>query len=167
MNYVHLTSTLGLDEQAYGTSLSLFSAGGMVASIAYGLYCRRIATRALLHGAITAGILANVLYWWVASAEALYVVSALGGFAYMTGSLILLDRPHPLPVATVFATIMAVANLGSSFAEAGGGYLFEGATASYGAASAYGLVIVVSVLVIASCWSCVPRLRRQVPQWWR
>jgi hypothetical protein len=142
----------------------------MVASFAYGLYCRRIATSALLHGAIAAGIVANVVYWWVTSAGSLYVVSVLGGFAYMTGSLILLDvaaRLVPLAVAaTVFASIMALANLGSSFAEAAGGYVFERATMSYGAATAYGIVIVISVLVIASCWSCVPRLRRQVPQWW-
>ena len=61
---------------------------------------------------------------------------------------------------------MALANLGSSVAEAAGGYVFERATASYGAVTSYGVVIVFSVLVIASCWSCVPRLRRQVPQWW-
>ncbi len=171
VNYLHLTRTLGLDEQVYGSSLSLFSAGGMIASVAYGLYCRRIAASVLLHGAIAAGIVANVLYWWVAGAPSLYVVSMLGGLAYMTGSLILLDlaaRLVPLPVAaTVFALIMALANLGSSLAEAMGGYVFEGATTRYGGATAYGIVIVLSVLVIASCWSCVPLLRRQVPQWWR
>ena len=127
--------------------------------------CARAAPRA-----IAAGIVANVLYWWVASAAGLYVVSMLGGFAYMTGSLILLDlaaRLVPLPVAaTVFATIMALANLGSSVAEACGRVRIRAAAASYDAATAYGIVIVLSVLVIASCWSWVPRLRRQVPQWW-
>jgi hypothetical protein len=171
VNYLNITVTLGLSEQTYGNSYSLFSAGAMLASVGYALYCRRVGAGALLHASIVAGIAANALYWWVGSAASLYLVSALAGFAYMTGSLILLDlaaRLVPIPVAaTVFALIMALANLGSSLAEAAGGYLFEVATMNYGATSAYRVVIVASVLVIVSCWLWVPRLRHEVPDWWR
>jgi MFS family permease len=171
VNYLNITVTLGLSEQTYGNSYSLFSAGAMLASVGYALYCRRVGAGALLHASIVAGIAANALYWWVGSAASLYLVSALAGFAYVTGSLILLDlaaRLVPIPVAaTVFALIMALANLGSSLAEAAGGSLFEVATMNYGATSAYRVVIVASVLVIVSCWLWVPRLRHEVPDWWR
>jgi predicted MFS family arabinose efflux permease len=166
INYLNATTTLGLSEQVFGNAASLFSAGGMAASFAYGLYCRRLTPPLMLHGAIVTGIAANVLYWLVRDAQSYYVVSALAGLAYMTGSMILLDlaaRLVPLPVAaTVFAVIMALANLGSVVAEAVGGAAFEGAAGLYGAPAAYRIVIVASVLVMGACAAFVPRLRREL-----
>jgi MFS family permease len=166
VNYLHVTRTLGLSEQAYGNAFSLFSAGAMAATVGYGLYCRRVGTTALLHGAIAAGVLGNVLYWWVTSDASLYFVATLVGFAYMTGSLILLDlaaRLVPIPVAaTVFAVIMALANLGSVVGEGVGGWLFERAAESYGETAAYRIVLAAGVALIASCWLWVPRLRREL-----
>jgi hypothetical protein len=120
----------------------------------------------MLHAAIATGIAANVLYWFVRDTETLYVVSALAGFAYMTGSMILLDlaaRLVPIPVAaTVFAAIMALANLGSVVAEAAGGVGFEAAAAVYGTPAAYRVVIAASVLVMIGCAGLVPKLRREL-----
>ncbi len=169
VNYLHVTGTLALSEQVSGNAFSLFSAGAMAASVTYGLLARRIRTGALLHAAIVAGLAANILYAWVASAASLYVVSTLVGFAYMTGSLILLDlaaRRVPVAVAaTVFAVIMALTSLGSSLGEALGGSLYGAFAEAYGAAAAYRLVLVASLVVIASCWLWVPALKRASAEW--
>jgi MFS family permease len=166
VNYLHVTRTLGLSEQAFGNAFSLFSAGAMAATVGYGIYCRRIGTQALLHGAIATGVLGNVLYWWVGSETSLYLVSTLVGFAYMTGSLILLDlaaRLVPIPVAaTVFAVIMSLASLGSALGEGLGGFLYDFADDRYGATHAYRIVLVAGVAIIASCWLWAPRLRREL-----
>jgi BT1 family protein len=168
VNYLHVTGTLALSEQVSGNAFSLFSAGAMAASLVYGLQ-RHFGTGALLHGAIVAGLAANLLYGWVASSASLYVVSTLVGFAYMTGSLILLDlaaRRVPVAVAaTVFAVIMALTSLGSSLGEALGGNLYGALAASYGAAAAYRLVLAASLVVIASCWLWVPALKRASAEW--
>ena len=84
----------------------------------------------------------------------------------MTGSLILLDvaaRLVPIPVAaTVFAVIMALANLGSVVGEGVGGVRIERAGASYDPTAAYRIVLVVGATVIASSWLWMPRLRREL-----
>jgi MFS family permease len=107
-----------------------------------------------------------VLYWWVAGDTSLYLVSTLVGFAYMTGSLILLDlaaRLVPIPVAaTVFAVIMSLASLGSAIGEGIGGALYDFADDRYGATGAYRIVLVVGVAIIASCWLWEPKLRREL-----
>jgi Na+/melibiose symporter-like transporter len=166
VNYLHVTGTLGLSEQVSGSAFSCFSAGALAAAAGYALYCRRIGAAALLHCAIATGVLGNVLYWWVTDAASLYVVSALAGLAYMTGSLILLDlaaRLVPIPVAaTVFAVIMSLASLGSSVGEAVGGVLFERASDGFGPDAAYRVVLFAGAIVIASCWLWVPRLRREL-----
>jgi Na+/melibiose symporter-like transporter len=166
VNYLHVTKTLGLSEQTFGNAFSLFSAGAMAATAGYALYCRRVSTRLLLHGAVAAGVIGNVLYWWVAGAASLYVVSTLVGFAYMAGSLVLLDlaaRLVPVAVAaTVFAVIMALSSLGSSLGEGAGGYLYDFALDAYGPTRAYRIALVAGAAVIACCWLWVPRLLREI-----
>src|SRR4030095_14302027 len=60
--YLHATESLGLSEQSFGLSLSVFFAGCMAASLLYGAYCRRVALSTLVHGSIVAGIVSNALY---------------------------------------------------------------------------------------------------------
>jgi len=165
--YLHMTQALHFDEQTYGNTYSVFSAGSVVASLAYGFYCRRIRLGALVHGSIVAGMFANIIYWNLATLDAAYVVSFIAGAAFMTGMLIQLDiaaRLVPIEVAaTVFALVMAVTNLASSISEALGGYLYE----YLGAGNlAYDGVVVLSALFAASCWMLMPRLKREMPQWW-
>jgi len=166
VNYLHMTGTLGLSEQVFGNASALFSAGAMAATACYAAYCRRVRTHVLLHTAIAAGVAGNALYWWVTDAASYYVVATLVGFAYMTGSLILLDlaaRLVPIPVAaTVFAVIMALASLGASLGEGVGGVLYDAALASYGPTDAYRITLVAGVAAIASCWVWLPRLRREL-----
>jgi MFS family permease len=166
VHYLHMTRTLGLSEQTFGNAFSFFAGGAMAATAGYALYCRRVATRVLLHAAVAAGVAGNVLYWWVTGSTSLYVVSALVGFAYMTGSLILLDlaaRLVPLAAAaTVFAVIMALASFGSSVGEGLGGYLYDGVLGTASATNAYRATLAAGVAVMASCWLLVPRLLREI-----
>jgi len=165
--YLHMTQTLGFDEQTYGNTFSVFQAGSVVASLVYGLYCRRLRIGALVHASIALGVFANVVYWHLGSLPAAYAVSLVAGFAFMTGLLIQLDiaaRLVPIEVAaTVFASMMALTNLASSLSEALGGYVYD----ALGAGSpAFDAVVVLSALCAASCWLLMPRLRREVPEWW-
>ncbi len=166
--YLHMTQALHFDEQTYGNTYSVFSAGSVAASLAYGTYCRRVRLGTLVNLSIFAGVVANALYWHLATLSAAYVVSFVAGAAYMTGLLIQLDVAARLvPVAaaaTVFAVIMALTNIAAAGSEALGGYLYE---VLDGGGVAFDTVVVVSALFAAGAWLLMPRLRRELPQWWR
>jgi MFS family permease len=168
--YLHITDTLGYSEQVYGNAYSVFSAGALAACVAYGFYCRRVRTSRLMHVCIVAGVAANLLYWSLPSVGIAYQIFFIAGIAYMTGSLILLDLAARLvpaqAAATVFALVMALSNLASSAAEAGGGYLFERLGERFGPYAAYQAVVVLSAAIVAGCWLLLPRLKRAVPEWW-
>jgi predicted MFS family arabinose efflux permease len=165
--YLHMTTVLHFDEQTYGNTYSVFSAGSVVASLLYGFYCRRVRIGWLLHASIFAGALANILYWDMTTLEGAYAVSFVAGAAFMTGMLIQLDVAARLVqmevAATLFALIMAVTNLASSLSEGVGGYVYEYLDAGN---FAFDTVVVLSAMCAASCWLLMPRLKREVPQWW-
>ncbi len=85
----------------------------------------------------------------------------------MTGMLIQFDvaaRLVPVEVAaTLFALIMALTNLASSASEGLGGWLYERLGAG---ADAFDAVVLLSALFAAAAWLLLPRLKREVPQWW-
>ena len=166
--YVHMTQALHFDEQTYGNTYSVFSAGGVVASVLYGVYCRRFKLGHLVHVSIVAGVVANLIYWHMTTVTGAYVVSFFAGAAFMTGMLIQLDvgaRLVPVEVAaTLFALIMALTNLAASGSEALGGWLYERLDSG---AVAFDSVVVLSALFAASAWLLLPRLKRDVPEWWR
>lgn len=165
--YLHMTTVLHFDEQTYGNTYSVFCAGSVVASVLYGVYCRRIKLGYLLHVSIVAGIFANVVYWHMTTLTGAYLVSFLAGAAFMTGMLIQLDvaaRLVPVEVAaTLFALVMALTNLAASASEGLGGWLYERLGAG---AVAFDSVVVLSALCAAAAWLLLPRLKREVPQWW-
>jgi len=165
--YLHMTQMLRFDEQTYGNTYSVFSAGSVVASLVYGLYCRRVRVGTLVHASIALGVFANVVYWHLGSLATAYGVSFVAGAAFMTGLLIQLDvaaRLVPIEIAaTVFASMMALTNFASSLSEALGGYVYERLGAG---PTAFDAVVVLSALCAASCWALMPRLRREVPEWW-
>ena len=166
--YLHMTQALHFDEQTYGITYSVFSAGSVAASVLYAFYCRRVRLGILMHASIAAGAFANIVYWHLGSVDAAYAVSFVAGAAFMTGMLIQLDvaaRLIPVEVAaTMFALVMAVTNLASSISEAVGGYLYEYLGSGN---SAFDVVVVLSTAFAASCWMLMPRLKREMPQWWR
>ncbi|MGE0622931.1 MAG: hypothetical protein AB7I04_23720 [Pseudomonadales bacterium] len=168
--YLHLTDALGFSEQVYGNTYSLFSAGCVVASLGYAVYCRHVRMGFLLHASIVTGIVANAVYWSMSTPTAAYVISVVAGWAYMTGMLIQLDlaaRVVPIPVAaTLFALIMALTNFAASLSEALGGYLYEYLQPVSGELAAYRWVVLISMGFAASCWLLVPGLKRAQPEWW-
>ena len=168
--YVHMTEDLGFSEQDFGNVTSAFFLGSLLGSVGYGIYCRSVRLSMLLHLSILAAIISNAVYWQLGSLTSAYLVSVIAGAAYMTGTLIQLDLTARIipakAAATVFATVMAVTNFAGSGSEAFGGWLFEVAKAFYGRATAFSLVVAVSVAAAMSCWLLVPSLRRAAPQWW-
>jgi Na+/melibiose symporter-like transporter len=168
--YVHMTEDLGFSEQDFGNVTSAFFLGSLLGSVGYGIYCRSVRLSRLLHLSILAAIVSNAVYWQLGSLTSAYLVSAIAGAAYMTGTLIQLDLTARIipakAAATVFASVMAVTNFAGSGSEAFGGWLFEAAKASYGRETAFSLVVAVSVAAAVSCWLLVPSLRRAAPQWW-
>jgi predicted MFS family arabinose efflux permease len=168
--YVHMTEDLGFSEQAFGNVTSAFFLGSLLGSVGYGFYCRSVRLSALLHLSILAAVVSNAVYWQLGSLTSAYVVSAIAGAAYMTGTLIQLDLTARIiparAAATVFAIVMALTNFAGSGSEAFGGWLFESTKASYGREPAFSLVVAVSVAAAVNCWLLVPALRRAAPQWW-
>ncbi|MGH6748478.1 MAG: hypothetical protein ACRECI_04055 [Methyloceanibacter sp.] len=168
--YVHMTEDLGFSEQQFGNVTSAFFFGSLLGSIGYGIYCRSVRLSRLLHISIIAAVISNAVYWQLDNLASAYIVSVIAGAAYMTGTLIQLDLTARIiparAAATIFATVMALTNFAGSLSEAFGGWLFEAAKAPYGRATAFTLVVAVSVAAAVSCWLVVPLLRRAAPHWW-
>ena len=168
--YVRMTEDLGFSEQQFGNVTSAFFLGSLLGSIGYGIYCRSVRLSRLLHISIIAAVVSNAVYWQLNDLTSAYIVSVLAGAAYMTGTLIQLDLTARIiparAAATIFATVMALTNFAGSASEAFGGWLFEAAKAPYGRATAFSLVVAVSVAAAVSCWLVVPLLRRAAPHWW-
>ncbi|HTU25837.1 MAG TPA: MFS transporter [Pirellulales bacterium] len=161
--YLHWTRVLGFDEVFYGHTVVWLAAGAMAASLAYGLYCRRVTRAFLMHLSIVLGIAATWAYWMVWEPKTAGIVSALVGFTHMTATLILLDLAAQIcPVrsaGTVFGVLMAVQNGSVMAATWWGGELYDAWLARWGAKPAFQLLVGISALPIAACWLLVPRLK--------
>jgi Na+/melibiose symporter-like transporter len=162
--YLYWTRTLGFDEVFYGHTVIWLAAGAMMASMGYGLYCRRVSRSVLMHMSIVLGIAATWAYWAVFDRDSAGIVSALVGFAHMTATLILLDLAAQIcPVrsaGTVFGVLMAVQNASVMAATWVGGVWYDAWLAKWGPAFAFQLLVGISALPIATCWLLIPRLKR-------
>ncbi|MGE0756169.1 MAG: MFS transporter [Pirellulaceae bacterium] len=164
---IYLTSELGLGEQFYGDTVSLQAIAAVVASSTYGLYCRRVPLRGLLHGSILCGILATICYGGLADRTTAVAISLFAGFIYMTGSLIQMDlaaRSCPARMAaTVFSLLMALSNVGISLSQLLGGYCYEQLTVWWGPHVAFRLLVSIGAATTAACWLLTPWLLRLTP----
>jgi predicted MFS family arabinose efflux permease len=164
--YMHMTRHLGMSEQFYGVSVTIVSAGAVAASLAYGLYCRHVSVRWLLHLAIAAGILCTLAYWALDGPISAAVISALVGFFYMTGSMVQMDlaaRTCPLAAAgTTFALLMAVSNLGVFLSTTVGGLLYEHWSELWGPEAAFDALVAAGAASSSACWLLVPWLSRVI-----
>jgi MFS family permease len=162
--YVYMTRDMGMSEQFYGNTISVLSMAAIVASVAYGLYCRRVRFRLLIHTSIITGILATVAYWWMVDEVSAILVTVLVGFTYMTANLIQFDlaaRVCPPEVAgTVFAILMALSNLATSLSTSLGGYLYELGLGLWGPRLAFNALVAMGAAATACCWFLVPVLSR-------
>ena len=161
----HMTRALGFDEQFYGTTISMMAAAMTIASMLYGLYCRRLPVRALLHLSVLLGIISTLSYWGLTSTKASAIaVAVVVGFAYMTGTLIQLDlaaRICPAHLAgTIFAVLMSISNFSLSLSVWLGGVIYTQIEGSSGPESAFRLLVGIGAVCTAACWLLVPSLAR-------
>jgi predicted MFS family arabinose efflux permease len=159
----YMTRELGLSEQFYGHTVSLFAVGSLAGCVAFGGYCHRIPKRWLIHLSIAAGVLTTATYAGLTGKWSAAAISVVSGFTYMTGSLIQLDlaaRVCPPQVAgTVFASLMALSNLGITAGIAWGGNLYDRWTLAWGADQAFDMLVAVGAATTAACWVLIPWLR--------
>jgi predicted MFS family arabinose efflux permease len=164
VQYVYVTRDMQLSEQFYGNAMSLFAAAALVASVAYGCYCRRVPFRWLIHTSIVTGVVSTLAYWALADRFSAALVFSVSGATYMTGNLIQLDlaaRVCPPRVAgTVFALLMALSNLALLLSIALGGDLYDRLSAAWGNRLAFNALVVIGALFTAGCWLLVPLLPR-------
>lgn len=162
--YVHMTRELGLSEQFYGNTVSLSGVASVVAAVGYGLYCRRVPFRWLIHASILLGIASTLAYWGLSGRASALLIAAAVGLTYMTATLVQLDlaaRVCPPRVAgTVFAALMALSNASYALASAAGGYLYDSWSDAWGSAVAFNALVGAGALATSACWLLVPALRR-------
>jgi predicted MFS family arabinose efflux permease len=161
---VHVTGALGVAEADHGDALALHAVACMLASAAYGLYCRRVALPTLVAASVALGALAALVYAAVDDVATLRAAQVAAGLAYMTGSIIQLDlaaRVCPPRIAgSTFALLMAAQNLCSTLAVWIGGHAYEALAARWGAGAAFDALVLAGAAITASCGLLVPALRR-------
>jgi predicted MFS family arabinose efflux permease len=162
--YLYVTEEVGLSEQFYGYKMALLSSAAVVASIAYGFYCRRVRFMTLIHLSIAAGVACTTAYWFLRGPRSAVAVTLLVGFTYMTATLIQLDLTArvcpPRVAATLFALVMALSNLSLSLADGAGGLLYDLWAPAWGARGAFNALVGLGAAFTALCWFLVPVLRR-------
>jgi predicted MFS family arabinose efflux permease len=160
------TAVLGLTGQEYGNSVALLAVGSIAASLAYGLYCRRVPLRRLVHASIVLGIAGTLAYGAVRDARSAAVVAVVVGMTYTTASLIQLDlaaRACPPEVAgTAFATLMALENLATALATGLGGDWYQRGIRLWGPHGSFRVLLGVGATFTAACWVLVPLLPRNL-----
>jgi MFS family permease len=160
----HLTRGLGLPETLYGDAAAVHAVACAVASVLYGLYCRRVSMPALLHAAIALGVLSSLVGALARDPVSLMWTSVVGGAAYMSATLAQLDlaaRVCPPRIAgTVFATMMAAQNLSLGVAGWLGGWAYSWLFVAVGPVPAYAVLAAAGAAFTCGCWALLPALRR-------
>lgn len=162
--YLYMTEEMGLSESFYGYNQALLSAAAVVAAVAYGFYCRRVRFTTLIHLSIAAGVACTAAYWFLRGTKSAVAVTLIVGFTYMTASLVQFDLTArvcpPRVAATLFALVMALANLSLSLADGAGGFLYDLLRPEWGSRAAFNLLVAIGAAFTAGCWLLVPVLRR-------
>ena len=162
----YMTQELHWDEQFYGHAVSLQAAAAVVASIAYGSYCRRISIGWLVHLGIALGVLATAAYWLMWDRQIAVAVSLCVGFSYTTATLVQMDLAAricpPQVSATVFASLMAITNIGISVSYVVGGSMYDYLVAAWNRTLAFQILVGIGAATTAMCWMLSPILIRSV-----
>lgn len=163
----HMTQVLNWEDQFYGHTVSLQAAAAVVASVAYGSYCRRLSIRWLVNWGIVLGVLATAAYWLMWDRNFAIAVSLCVGFSYTTATLVQMDLAArlcpPQISATVFASLMAITNIGISVSYVVGGYLYENLAAVWNRTIAFQILVGTGALTTAMCWLLSPTIVRSIP----
>jgi MFS family permease len=164
--YLHVTNELELGEQFFGEMTSLVAVASVLASVAFGFYCRRVPLDRLIHASIAMGVLSTFAYIALEDRTSARLISLVAGAATMTAVLIQLDLAArvcpPESAGTVFSFIMGLSNLSVALSESLGGYLYDELTLVFESRDlAFHILVAIGALLTACCWLLVPFLRRQ------
>jgi predicted MFS family arabinose efflux permease len=161
---MHMVRHLGFSEQFAGYTLSIQAFGSLLASLAYGFYCRHLNFGTLVHLSIATGVLATMAYWGLAGTRSAVAISFVVGFVYMTGTIIQLDLAAQLceleTAGTTFALLMALTNLSVSMSIYLGGWLYDRLAADRHFTFAFETVVAIGALSTCCCWLLMPWIRR-------
>ena len=164
--YYYSTEALHFSEQFVGSLTSWHAVGLLTGSALYGVVCRKIPMRWLIHGSIVAGIVATVAYWGYRDATSGVIISLLVGVVYAIGSLTQLDLAARVcrveTAGTTFALLMSLTNLSTALSQGVGGTIYEAMAERWGFASAFQMLVAVGAVFTAGCWLLIPVLSRIV-----
>ena len=164
VQYAFMKDYLNFDDRFIGINASAFSAGALFASIAYGIYCRRVPFGRLLRISVVAGVLATLAYFGMIGRTSAIIVSICSGFTYMTGSMILLDlaaRVCPPKVAgTVFSSLMAASNFSIQISTYLGGWIFGLLSETWSPGWIFRFLVLFGAITSGLCWLLVNRLSK-------
>jgi Na+/melibiose symporter-like transporter len=162
--YYYSTEALHFSEQFVGSLTSWHAVGLLTGSVLYGVICRMIPMRWLIHGSIVAGILATIAYWGYRDATSGVAISLAVGVVYAIGSLIQLDLAarvcRPESAGTTFALLMSLTNLSTALSQGFGGSIYEAMAERWGYVSAFQMLVAMGALFTAGCWLLMPLLNQ-------
>ena len=162
--YYYSTEALHFSEQFVGTLTSWHAVGLLAGSIFYGIICRMLPLRLLIHGSIVTGILATIAYWGYRDPTSGVVISLGVGVVYAIGSIIQLDLAarvcRPETAGTTFALLMSLTNLGAALSQGIGGSIYETMAERWGYVLAFQILVGVGALFTAGCWLLTPLLNQ-------
>ncbi len=165
VQYLYMTGPLGFSEQFYGETNSYYAMASMIASLAYGLYCRRFSRLTLINTSIVCGILQTLAYYWMQDELSARLIVIAAGFTYSTGMMVQLDLAAqscpPRVAGTAFALLMALSNLGMGLSTKVGGAWYDEWSATLDTRGAYLRLVWVGAAFTAGCWLLVPLLVRK------
>lgn len=164
VQYVFMTRDFGISEEHYGYMQSFGSVSAMLASFAYGFYCRRVPRRWLVHFSIAGGVLATVCYWGLHDRTSATMVVIFSYAANATATMVQLDFSAqcvpPAVAGTAFALLMSLSNLGTQLSATLGGHLYEYGKEEWGHVPAFHALVAVGAATTACCWLLTPVLAR-------
>lgn len=162
--YYYSIEALHFSEQFVGTVSSCHAVGLLAGSALYGVTCRKISMRWLVHGSIVTGVLATIAYWGYRDPTSGVIISLVVGVVYAIGSLIQLDLAAriclPETAGTTFALLMSLTNLGAAVSQGLGGSIYEEMSQRWGYALAFQILVAVGAVFTAGCWLLLPLLNR-------
>jgi hypothetical protein len=160
--HLHMTRALGFSERFYGRTVALTAIVSIAASVAYGLYCRRVRMSILVHLSILLGVVSTLGYALVVDERSALLVTAGVAFTYMTATLIQMDLAArtcaPETAGTVFALLMALENLSASASTWLGGVLYDEGKDRWGSRGSFQVLVLIGSALTACCWLVVPWL---------
>jgi len=157
--YVYMIDELGFSEQFIGYTYTISSFASIVACILYGIFAKRVPLRFLLHGSVVFMVISSLVYLGLGTKASAIVISLAFGFIYMITSLTQLELAGrycpPAAAGTVFALLMSLSNFSISSSSILGGRLYESWKLTFGASTAYSLLVLVGAGFTAVCWLLV------------